>query len=307
MKDNLYSGCPAETHPAVSREERALTQDASSPGPDNNFGWLDVALVLARNLTWLIVLPILAAVLAHFVSNALPHVYTSTALISAEEAAEAQIRSATVLDEVLKTIPGPENSIDLRRKWLGEKLTLTRARNANGKAGDATPLVFSVTDDDARTANKIASALIASWLHTLKPNGAELKAIDGQIAIAETELASVDAAVKKLEAELGNGLSHDALVSLYALRRNFRKELLDLKIKREGRQEGQMIISAPTLPDDGVKKIRFAAPIAALLTILAIAAYALLRAVILNSATDRRKAEKLAQIRSALTPWARRT
>ena len=270
---------------------------------ERRFGPLDVALALARNLRLLILLPLLAAGAAYLVGNWLPRLYTSAAIISApNSSAEASMRSAEVLDEVLLTFPGSEVTSEQRRKWLNDKIVWERARNSSSKANDASLMNLSLTDNNATVAHDMAAALIEAWVKSLKPDGHELKKLDDQVKLIAADLSATDSAVVKLEAELGTGTSQsaDGLVTLYALRHNYKKELAEIRSRLDGLQPDEAVVSSPTMPDDGTSRTRQFVPIAALLTFLLAAIVSVARANIRHMEANPLVTAKIMQLRAAL-------
>ncbi len=298
-------GPHSEDQADMSEKGRTSIDNTNATGPVDHFGWLDIILAFSRNLKWLILVPLTAGVLAHMASNALPKYYKSTALLRVVGDVEADIRSPIVIDQVLKIFPGPERSVDLRRAWLGDKFTLTRLRGPAGKVGDPTPLLLTVTDEDPETARKITASIIETWLKLMKPAGTDAKSIENQVKLSTLELSSVDAAIKKIEGELGNGQSAETLAALYTLRKTYKKEILEFNARLQGYQPDQVIVSAPTLPDEAIKRIKLAGPIAAMLMLLASAGVVLARAAFHFGHADPGRAAKLSQIKAALEPWRR--
>ncbi len=180
-----------------------------------------------------------------------PQYYVSTSIIeTVDNSVEPVLRSAVVLDPVLKAFPEPLASKDAQREALESRIRIVKFKStAAARADQGGPSYeLSVLHSDPQTAQSINQALINSWRAATIPKSESATKIEVRIADVSTELTAVNSAIAHLEGELSSGRPAEPLATLYEQRLKFRNEIDLLKEKLNG-IDADTIVSEPTLPD----------------------------------------------------------
>ena len=285
-----------------------VTSEVSAAPSNAEFGFLDAALALAKGAKKLIVLPLLCGAVVYGISCLTPKSYTSVAIVRSMSsgadgkgdvrAAEVLLRSASVLDPVAAQFSVDGASLEVRQEALARKISVSTIRGEPA-------VTLSVSNRNPETAKSIVAALVTAWLPFLKPSGSELELVETKITAAETDRTFLEATVQKFEQDFANKDTPIALVSLYAMQRENKKELANLKASLVGLSFDDVVISGPTLPDGPQNLYWYMAPIAALLAAFLLAADTIFKAYIERCGQSSTVARKLAEIREFLLPWRR--
>jgi capsular polysaccharide biosynthesis protein len=291
-------------------QENTASSDPLSQASDAEFNAFDVGLALASNIKKLILIPLLVGASVYGLTTLSPKSYTSVAVLKNPSttldpkvqasvrvtSADALMRTAGVLDKVVAQFPLPGTKPGERRAALERKITIIKLRGEQAAT-------LSVTDANPEMAQKIANAIIAAWFPLAKPSGVALKKLEEIVKANEKELSAIETTIKSTEAGLGSANAGEALAALYGLRRDNIKELIDNRALIQGESIEELVLSGPTLPDDGQNTLRFLGPVAAFLAALGIAAYSILKSMNANRGPNGMHGKKVDLIRAALTPW----
>ena len=259
-----------------------MTNDLKGEPLSAEFGLLEVGAALARNIKKLVLLPLAIGMAVYGLTTLVPKTYTSVTVLQSMssggenkggdvKSAEVLMRSAAVLDQIVPQFAIRGETQGERRIVLDRKIAFTKVRNEPA-------VILNVTNNNPETARKIASALITAWLPFLRPSGNDLTLLETKIKQAEADQSFLATAVEKLEKDAVNKDTAIALVSLYTLQRDNRKELTNLKALLEGARVEDVVVSGPTLPDEGQNVYWYAGLLAGVLTALLLSAGILLRA-----------------------------
>jgi hypothetical protein len=269
---------------AGSLQGIAVTSDTQTPPSAAEFGPLDVILALAKNIKKLIFIPLILGAAVYGLTCLMPKTYTSVTVLNNMSsptdpksggfgnvtAADVLLRTPAVLDPVAAQFLMPGSTPEDRRRALERRVSVVKVRNEQ-----ATTL--SVTTEASETARKISSALIEAWLPLLKPAGSDLRRIVEKIEAVEADIAALLAHIKTLEQDSLNRDTAIALVTLYTQERDLGRELLSLKADLRGQTIEDVVLSGPTLPDQGTNPYFYVGPMIGAVAALLVAALSVLR------------------------------
>jgi PPE-repeat protein len=286
-----------------------VTSEIPALSTDAEFGVLDALLALAKNSKKLIAVPLLAGAVFYGLSCLTPKSYTSVAILRSMSsgadakgdvnAAEILLRSASVLNSVAAQFSFEGANLEERQKALARKISITKIRGEPA-------VTLSVSSGKPETAKNIVTALVTAWLPFLKPSSSELQLVDTRIKAAESDKAFLEVTVKKFEQDFANKDTPIALVSLYGMQRENKKELANLKASLIGLSFEDVVISDPTLPDEAQNTSWYWGPIAALFAAALLLTDVIFNAYIERSGQNAAGAQKLAEFHGFLLPWRRK-
>ena len=285
--------------------------------PGNEFGFLDVLIIIAQNLRLLILAPILAGSLGFGIAYVWPPKYASLAYLTfpaesekqtdAFKSAEALMRSPPVLDVVLKQYPLP-GLPDRQRRELDKRIVWSAARGADRKTPNV--VVVSIEDDSPQRARAINTALLEAWLEETKPKPDRRARLEAHLERTEGQLKAVSDLFDRLTGETPKlvlpGMQNElasSLSGLLAQRASHTATIEALKLALAGVSR-DVIIVPPTLPDEPSwpRKALFAVSAAAG-TVLALLLFIFCRHAWRVGEASPQTRKKLAQLASAL--WRR--
>jgi uncharacterized protein involved in exopolysaccharide biosynthesis len=286
--------------------------------PGNEFGFLDVLIVIARNLRLLILAPIVAGLLGFGIAYVWPPKYASVAYLTfpvepekqtdafkdAFKSAEALMRSPTVLDVVLKQYP-QLGSPDRQRRELDRRIVWAAARGSDRKTPNV--VVVSIEDDSPERARAINIALLEAWLEETKPKPDRRARLEAQLMRTEGQLKAVSDLFDRLTGETPKlvlpGMQNELASSLSGLlsqRAIHIANIEALKLALAGVSR-DVIVVPPTLPDEpSWPKKTLVAASAAAGTVLVLLLFLFCRQAWNVGEASPQTRKKLAQIASAL-------
>lgn len=296
----------------TSSQPQAFEEPDALPG--NEFGFLDVLIIIAQNLRLLIFAPIVAGLLGFGIAYIWPPKYASVAYLTfpaesekqtgASKSAEALMRSPPVLDVVLKQYP-QSGLPDRQRRELDRRIGWSAARGADRKTPNV--VVVSVEDDSPQRARVINVALLEAWLEATKPKADRRARLEARLERTEEQLKAVSDLFDRLTGETPKlglpGMQNELALSLSGLlaqRAGHIASIDSLKLALAGVGR-DVIVVPPTLPDEPIwpKKAWFAIAAAAG-TFLVLLLFLLGRHAWHVGEASPQTRQKLAQIASAL-------
>jgi hypothetical protein len=297
--------------PVLTPSQPQVFEEAETH-PGNEFGFLDVLIVIAQNLRLLILAPLIAGLLGFGIAYVWPPKYASDAYLTfpaekqadAFKTAEALMRSPTVLDAVLKQYPQP-GSPDRQRRALDRRIVWSAARGADRKTPNV--VVVSFEDDSPHRARAINTALLEAWFEATKPQPDRRVQLEAQLERTEGQLKAVSDLFDRLAGETPKlvlpGMQNELASSLSGLlsqRASHIASIEALKLALAGVSR-DVIVVPPTLPDEPIwpKKTWFAASAAAG-TFLVLLLFLFCRHAWRVGETSPQTRKKLAQLASAL-------
>lgn len=281
--------------------------------PGNEFGFLDVLIIMARNIRLLIFAPLVAGFLGLGIAYVWPPKYASVAYLTfpaesektdAFKSAEALMRSPPVLDVVLKQYP-LSGLPDRQRRVLDRRIGWSAARGADRKTPSV--VVVSIEDDSPQRARAINIALLEAWLEATKPKPDRRARLDAQLKRTEEQLKAVSDLFDRLAGETPKlvlpGMQNELASSLSGLlsqRASHIASIEALKLALAGVSH-DVISVPPTLPDEPIwpKKALFAVSAAAGTFLVLLLVLFCRHAWNVGEASPQTR-KKLAQIASAL-------
>jgi hypothetical protein len=314
ISNNPRSEVLSDAERLISAAERleklAVPVSTRAEPPQDSFAFLDVVLVLVKNIKSLILVPIVAGAAAYGLSCLAQKSYTSVAVFKSDVAsagvnsavaasAETLVKTSSVLDSVASQFSVPGDTADQRRAALLRMITITKMRNEQ-------LVTLAVSSDNPEAARAISGAVISAWLPLVKPVGTQLKMIGERIRLTEADIRTTASRIARFESESTNAEFGPALLKLYQMQVDSRKELSKLKAAAEGQNSADVIISAPTLPQDGDNRYWFAGPAAAVLALLLLVVATLIRGFAHSSGAGSAEMRKINEIKFALSPLSPR-
>jgi hypothetical protein len=286
-----------------------VTSDNPVPPSESDFGFLDVALVLASNIRKLIFVPLAAGIAVYGLTCLLPKTYTSVTVINnmggssdpkaagygSVTAADVLLRTAGVLDKVVAQFKIHGETPEDRRNTLDRKISVVKVRNEAAAT-------LSVVTDSPETSRNISKALIEAWLPYLKPAGADRTKLENKIKAVQAEQEILASHIKALEQDVLTRDTAIALVTLYTQQRDSSRELVNLREALRDPHAEDVVVSGPTLPDEGQNRFWFLGPIVWLMLFGGCIVTAILEALEKRSSRKSANAEKISEIRAALLP-----
>jgi hypothetical protein len=287
-----------------------VTSENPAPPFESEFSLLDVALVLAKNIRKLIFVPLAAGLAVYGLTCLLPKSYTSVTVINnmggstdakaqgfgSVTAADVLLRTAVVLDKVVAQFKIHGDTPEVRRNALERKITVLKVRNEAAAT-------LSVNSDNPETSKNISKALIEAWLPYLRVTGAERSKLENKIKAVQAEQEILATHIKTLEQEVVTKDTAIALVTLYTQQRDARRELVNLQEALKEFHFEDVVLSGPTLPDEGQNKYWVLGPVAGIVTLMAVAGLAVLRELYRGGGRGSGSANSTGQNESALTLW----
>lgn len=150
----------------------------------------ELAGTIVGNLKLLVAVPVLAGLLAFGATSALPKWYLSVAYLNLDaggaRAADALMRSPSVLDAVAAALGDPPEARDARAKSLDRNRRIVVAPGDVQTTSKLFRLEYS--DRDPRVAQKINSAFISSWLAATLPPADNPSTVYDDLARSEARL-----------------------------------------------------------------------------------------------------------------------
>ena len=281
-------------------QDTQLKADLVSNEPDDEIDLLDLLVVIAENIKLLTVGPILVGVLALGFSFTLPQTFESVAILRGDDAMASTLQSATVLDPVITAFGlGEGKSAQLARMDLAEQIKSSVGR----KDGLVT---LTVQQETAEGAQKVANALIDSYLKTTIPWGGERQRLESRYARAlifskqlEARLKTVLASGSNENVKTGSTLDVGPLI---AATQSASTEVEVLELKLKGAVKSEFLVQAPTAPEVPIKpKKSLIAILAALATGFLLLLFVFLRNAWTQASRVPLVQPKLERIRRALS------
>lgn len=268
---------------------------------------LDLLIVVAENLKLLILGPVVVGLLALGVGYALPQSFTSQAILAlptptpTPTQAAAMMVSAVVLDPVIVSL----------NLFKGRTVTVARtelASQVKATVDKADLLRLDVTANTPIEAQKIASAIIDSWIKSTEPRGQTRMDLETRLAYVKASLDSVQNLAYRLNTPGGKNLSKSttqieigaSIIAARGLEDRYFAEILDIQRLLLG-VAPEVVRQQPTLPTEPVapKKSR-AAVLAALGSGFFFLLWVFVRQAWKNTGQDSQIAEKQARLLTAL-------
>jgi hypothetical protein len=213
---------------------------------------------ILEHLKLLLLGPAIAGLVAFGIANFLPKWYTSVVYLNLDETAarqaDARMRSAPVLDKVLTRIKAPQNTLEARRRFIGENRRIIVA------AGDAqkTAKLFRLecSEKDPVTAKNVCSLLIEAWLESTKPGPDKSASIQAEIEQTETLAKSISVLIDRLQkdaptlvAQTLQGELATPILGLVTKRDESLSNLITLRNSLNGTSH-DVVFGAPDLPEE---------------------------------------------------------
>lgn len=179
----------------------APADGAAVSRPASEASDLELVALLSKYGLLFIVVGLLAAFAAWWLTAAQPKQYTSVAYLRIDEPtsrnADAIMRTDVVLDAVNSKTNIPGNTIEERRRWLDSRRTLAVAPGE----GARDPRLFrqEVVDVDPARARALNAALIDAWLARTKPPPFQTAFLNSEIARLEDNLKLIDKFLEQVE------------------------------------------------------------------------------------------------------------
>ncbi len=285
---------------------------------DRKISVLDALVLLAENARLLVFGTLAFGLLALAICFVVPQSYTSEAILAlpnlgangalnpAVSQAAAMMTSPLVLDPVIDTL----NLSEGRPIQVTRKKMIGHVRSTLGKDG---LLRLDATANSPIEAQRIANAIIDSWLKTTIPGVEERNDLEKRLETAKSSLDAVERLLKRLTSDGGANLAQAltrgeagaTIVSIGELQTKYLGDVLSIPRTLRGFSR-DVIKQPPTLPTETV------APQKALITSLAALAGALtlviwiyVRQTLRTAEESAASAQKLAKLRSALRMAAR--
>jgi hypothetical protein len=285
-----------------------VIQDIPEAQRVDDFGLLDIALALAKNIKAIVFVPLVLGLIVYGLTSLLPKTYTSVAVLNNQPtpyttktagfdnvtAADVLLRTSGVLDAVAAKFNLPGNTPGERRSALDRKISVAKVRNQKA-------VTLSVTSGTPEASRDIARALIEAWLPFLRPIGSDLKTLEDKIKAIDADQERLAARIKMFEQQSLNKDTALALVTLYSQQRDNTRDRLDVKAQIAGQGFDDVVVSGPTLPDEGQNKYWFLAPLMTAASFFVIAISAVVMACRSESNSEA-VARKKSKIIAALTP-----
>lgn len=280
---------------------------------ENEISLLDLLLVVVENLKLLILGPAVVGLLALAIGYALPQSFTSQAILvlptstatptstpmSAQAA--AMMVSPLVLDPVIQSL---SLSAGLTIESARAKLT-SQIKATVGKDG---LLRLDVTASTPLEAQKIANAVIDSWLKSTVPGEKDRADLEVRLINAKVSLESVRRLLDRLIGEdsaalnkpLTLGGANISIVAVGELQARYQADVLSIPRALQGLSR-DVVAQPPTLPIEPVApKKSLIAILAALGSGFALLLWVFMRQAWKNAAQDPDAAKKQAKLRAAI-------
>lgn len=214
----------------------------------DEFGLLDIGVVLAENAGLLVAGPIVGAVIALLATLALPPIYESTSLLRWSETDASVMKSVDILKPVIDELKlQRDDSLEAAIKRVGRQLTLT----VNKKDG---LLKFSSQAETPEAAQILNTKVQESFKRLSLPKGRLLENINEQLRITQGTVDELTSGAERLRKSLDKvtpGTEGEAMTRSYMTlieqRDTRQKQLFDLKAALKGFGE-EVIVQQATLP-----------------------------------------------------------
>ena len=297
MQDSQQDGLPTpqpikmiESHMELDREE-------------NEVSLLDVLIVVAENLKLLIVGPVVVGLMALAIGFTLPKIFTSQAVLSIPLPAQAAVMmvSPVVLDPIIgaSSLP-PAQTIDAARRKLASQI-----KTVVGKEG---LLRLDVSADTPAGAQKLANAVIDSWLKSTVPSLQDRADLEVRLEYAKVSLESVRRLIDRLAVDgpaslakpVTRGDVGSSVVALGELQSRYLGDTLSIPRQLRGLTR-DVVVQPPTLPTEATSpKKSLMAVLAALAGGFALLIWVFVRQAWKTAAQDSQLLEKTSRLRKAL-------
>lgn len=278
---------------------------------NQEFGLLDVLVILAENLKLLIVVPLLVGLCVLGAANLLPQTYDSVALLQAERldsqnapvgisptAVASLMTTASVMDPVAASLGlMAEGDIEEVRRKLLEQIKPAIGRNDK-------LLTLTVSASNPQLAQALAREVLRQTFIQSRPKGGDLARLEKQLAAARTRAENAQGAAANVAKRLETpGTVSNELAGSYAVLLSVTAaaqiQVSRLEAELEGLGNAQ-VVQEPTLPQrPSHPRKKLMAVGAALATGLLLVLFVFLRQALRSAAQDSEVGRKLARLRKA--------
>ena len=280
---------------------------------ENEVSLLDLLLVVAENLKLLILGPIVVGLLALALGYALPQSFTSQSILAlpmpvlgstptpTPTQAAAMMVSPLVLDPVIQSL---SLSVGHTIESARAKLT-SQIKAVVGKDG---LLRLDATANTPLEAQKIANAVIDTWLKSTMPSERDRADLEVRLIRAKVSLESVQRLLDRLTGDgsavlnkpLTLGGANTSIVAVGELQARYQADVLSIPRALQGLAR-DVVIQPPSLPTEPVApKKSLIAVLAALGGGFALLLWIFMRQAWRNAALDPETAEKQSKLRGAI-------
>lgn len=274
---------------------------------NRSFDLLDIAVVAAENWKSLIIIPIFFGILVFsIIKFADPRSYQSDAVLKITTEEVALLKSARVLDPVLKDsglLTENDNSYTRARARLLEELKIV-------KVEDAPYYALTLTATDASEAQSVLAKIIGELIKQSVPAGELRKEIEQDIAAKQDAIATLKNSLVELTSALkrpasteSGGSSADVGQSVVALVSSLeakRQEVTKARLLLNGTVSADDVIQPATSPDSAVSGRQvLVAMLSVLMAGFVVFGIALLKEVLGRAANDEYNSRRVDRIRTA--------
>lgn len=278
---------------------------------ENNVSLFDLLILAAENLKLLVLGPLVAGLMALSFGFTLPLTFTSEAVlsiplpVSTQTQTSAQAAVLMVSPVVLDSIIGASSLSPAQSRGAASRKLASQIKAVVGKDG---LLRLDVTADTPASAQKLADAVIDSWLKSTGPTLQDRADLEVRLEYAKVSLESVRRLIDRIAVDgpasltkpVTRGDLSASVVALGELQARYLGDTLTIPRLLRGLTR-DVVLQPPTLPTEATSpKKTLMAVLSALSCGFALLLWVFVRQAWKTDAQDRQLLEKTSRLRKAL-------